>query len=229
MFTLGIKWKIPGFSSENPIADVRAAPEVYRERFLTTEETGLLIAAIGEEQDPMASAAILLILLTGARKREITNAKWEFVDLERRRLTVPLSKNGRARHIVLSEPAVNLLRSVPRIEGNPYLFPSPVTGRPFPTLNSQWYRVRERAGLQDVRLHDLRHSFASFLVNNGYSLYVVQALLGHTQAKTTQRYAHLAPKTLQDAADAVGDLLFLPPSAGADLIPADEGEVQTES
>ena len=123
---------------------------------------------------------------------------------------MPRAKSGRPRSIHLNSAALDLLRAIERTDGNPFIFPSPVTGRPSPSLHFPWWRIRERAGLLDVRLHDLRHSFASFLVNQGVSLYVVQGLLGHTQARTTQRYAHLANDTLADAAEVVRDVILEP-------------------
>jgi site-specific recombinase XerD len=114
--------------------------------------------------------------------------------------------------INLNSPALDVLRSIEPIPGNPYIFPSPVTGRPCASLFFPWSRIRAVAGLADVRLHDLRHTFASFLVNNGVSIYVVQGLLGHTQVRTTQRYAHLADETLWDAAELVGTIVY--PGAG---------------
>jgi len=95
----------------------------------------------------------------------------------------------------------------PRIDGNPFIFPSPISGRPSASLHFPWDRIRKRADLTDVRLHDLRHSFASFLVNRGVSLYVVQGLLGHAHTKYTQRYAHLTPDTLRDAAETVASVI----------------------
>jgi integrase len=129
---------------------------------------------------------------------------------------VPVAKTGRPRLITLNGPAVDLLRSITPLSGNPFIFPSAVTGRPCPSLHFPWLRIRKRSGLLDVRLHDLRHSFASFLVNKGVSLYVVQGLLGHTQPRMTQRYAHLAHQTLRDAAEvvsaAIGSAIFEAPS-----------------
>jgi len=139
--------------------------------------------------------------LTGARRNEVTQAKWEHVDWERKTLLVPLSKSGKPRTIALNAVALDVLKSIEPEPGCPYIFPAPSTNRPSPSLYFPWHRIRVRAGLPDVRLHDLRHSFASFLVNKGVSLYVVQGLLGHAHARFTQRYAHLTPNTLLEAAE----------------------------
>jgi integrase len=203
IFNLARKWKVPGVR-ENPTFGLSTAPDVQRERFLTPEETQRLIASINVDENRVAAQAILLLLLTGARRNEITHAKWDYVDWEKRSLLVPISKTGRPRTIALNGQALALLRAITPLPGNPYIFPSPVTGRPSASLHFPWVRIRERAMLDDVRLHDLRHSYASFLVNNGVSLYVVQGLLGHTQPRTTQRYAHLAQDTLLEAAEVVG-------------------------
>jgi integrase len=149
----------------------------------------------------------MLLLLTGARRNEITYAKWEHLDLQKRTLLVPLSKSGKPRSIALNGSAVELLRAIQANSSSPYVFPSPTTGRPSPSLYFPWQRIRVRAGLPDLRLHDLRHSFASFLVNRGVSLYVVQGLLGHGNTRYTQRYAHLTADTLRDAAEAAGSAI----------------------
>ena len=180
---------------------------MQRDRFLTPEETQRLIAAIEQDENQTAAQAIMLLLLTGGRRNEITQAKWDYVNWERRTLLVPLSKSGKPRAIALNGQALALLRAIPRHDGNPYIFPSPVNGKPSASLFFPWDRIRKRAGLADVRLHDLRHSYASFLVNQGISLYVVQGLLGHAHSRTTQRYAHLAHETLLDAAERVSDVV----------------------
>lgn len=202
IYNLGRKWRVAGMS-QNPTLGLSTAPDVQRDRFLTPEETQRLIAAIQTDENQTAAQAIMLLLLTGGRRNEITQAKWDYVNWERRTLLVPLSKSGKPRAIALNAQALALLRAIPRLEGNPYIFPSSVTGRPSASLFFPWDRIRNRAGLKDVRLHDLRHSYASFLVNQGISLYVVQGLLGHAHSRTTQRYAHLAHETLLDAAERI--------------------------
>lgn len=202
IYNLGRKWRVPGMA-QNPTLGISTAPDVQRDRFLTPEETQRLIAAIESDENRTAAQAIMLLLLTGGRRNEITQAKWEYVNWERRTLLVPLSKSGKPRAIALNAQALELLRAIPRDSDNPYIFPSPVNGRPSASLFFPWDRIRKRAGLTDMRLHDLRHSYASFLVNQGISLYVVQGLLGHAHSRTTQRYAHLAHETLLDAAERI--------------------------
>jgi len=227
IFNLARKWKIPGVG-ENPTFGLSTAPDVQRDRFLSPEETQRLIASINVDENRSAAQTIMLLLLTGARRNEVSHAKWEYVDWERQTLLVPISKTGRPRSITLNGRAMALLRSIPRVEGNPYIFPSPLTGRPCPSLHFPWTRIKERAGLHGVRLHDLRHSFASFLVNEGVSLYVVQGLLGHTQPRTTQRYAHLAQGTLNTAAEVVAQVINVASPAAQDAPETiDSPEIET--
>jgi integrase len=211
VFNLAKRWGIPDID-QNPTTGLKTAPDVCRERFLTAGEVQRLLSALRNDENQVAAHAIHLLLLTGARRNEVTQARWEYVNWEKKTLLVPQSKTGRPRLISLNSPALDVLRSIERTPGNPYIFPSPVTGRPCASLFFPWSRIRATAGIADVRLHDLRHTFASFLVNNGVSLYVVQGLLGHTQVRTTQRYAHLADETLSDAAELVGTVVY--PAAG---------------
>jgi integrase len=175
--------------------------EVKRQRFLSASEMRALMTALQVDENQQAAKAIELLLLTGARRNEVTQARWEHVNLEQNTMLVPLSKSGRPRTISLSAAAVSLIAGLPSFGRSEWLFPSARTGRPCSALYYPWERVRKRAGLDAVRLHDLRHSYASNLVNGGVSLYVVQQLLGHTNPQTTQRYAHLEQETLAKASE----------------------------
>jgi len=203
MFNLAIQWETPGVS-DNPTRGVPLA-EVnnQRERYLTEEEVQRLCKAVKESESPLLEPIISMLLLTGARKSEVLNAKWEDVALEKKRWRIPYTKSGKPRTVPLSESALEVLRSVPRVDGTEYVFPSPVTGKPFNSIYNSWNTARKKAGLEDVKIHTLRHSFASFLVNAGRNLYEVGKLLGHTQMRTIMRYSHLADETLAEAVNTV--------------------------
>ena len=202
-FNCARRW---GFIAESPARDVQALPErEFRERYLSEEEARRLMDALAAEKDQQAARVVKLLLFTGARKSEILTARWENVDVGRCILTVPLSKSGKARHIPLSDAALKVLAQIPR--NSEWLFPSPKTVGHLTSIFKAWDRVRTKAMLKDVRLHDLRHSFASFLVNDGCSLYEVQKILGHHDPRVTTRYAHLAQDSLLRAANVVGKRL----------------------
>lgn len=204
---LAVKWETPGIKN-NPTKDVPLFddPDGKRDRFLTEEETSRLFQAVQKSPNPMLQYIIPMLILTGARKREVLDAKWEDFDLQRSQWRIPTTKAGRPRYVPISTGVINLLASIPR-NACPYVFANPKTGKPYVSIFNGWNTARKQAGLGEVRIHDLRHSFASFLINGGRSIYEVQRILGHTQIKTTQRYAHLSHDTLLDAADIVGNLL----------------------
>jgi integrase len=196
----------PGGS--NPCRGVPKAILQKRERFLTSAELAALGKALAKaEQDktesPLAIAGIRLLLLTGARRSEIVTLQWRYVDFERRALMLPDSKTG-AKPIYLNAAAVDLLRNLPKHEGSDYVLAS-TAGRPIGNIDDVWRRMRSAAGLAGVRLHDLRHTYASVAAMGGYSLPVIGALLGHARQATTERYAHLAAEPIRAANDAIGE------------------------
>ena len=206
LFNLARKWNVLK-GNENPAVGIPVPPDVQRNRFLDKSEIERLVEVLVRDENQVAAKAIMLLLLTGARRNEITHACWEHVNLKSSTLFVPLSKSGRSRYVFLDAAAIDVLKSVPRLPGNPYVFPSPLTGRPCASLHFPWHRIRTEAGLADVRLHDLRHTFASVLVNKGKRLYTVQRLLGHANARATQRYAHLDQQSLVEATEAMGNVV----------------------
>jgi integrase len=184
----------------------------HKERFLSQAEARRLQAELDLLDDTPVAQAIRFLLYTGTRKRETLDAEWQYVDMEQRTWRIPMTKNGKPRTVYLSEQAAQILEAArqlqqqtAQLDGNTprWVFANPTTGRPYSCIYHTWNRVRQRAGLEDVRIHDLRHSFASTLVNAGVSLYEVQRLLGHVKASSTQRYAHLAKSKLQSTVQVV--------------------------
>jgi integrase len=197
----------------NPCAKVQKLRENRRERAISTEEAQRLWTVIDEAQTawliaPNYADIIRLIMLTGARRNEITELNWSEVDLERSRLILPpartkMGSQNKSRTIILSEQARTILEDLPRI--GPYVFTSQISGKPLVGVNKAWLRVREIAALPDVRLHDLRHSFATFAVEDGASLYLVGRALGHANASSTERYAHPGDREARIIAEKVAD------------------------
>ena len=165
----------------------------------------------------MLKYIIPFLLLTGARKTEALTARWIDIDFERRFWRIPFTKNGKVRHVPLSDACIHLLKSVPRLRSF-YVFENRRTNKPFRSIYFSWNTARNRAGMPELRIHDLRHSFASFLVNAGCSLYEVQKILGHSQINVTQRYSHLSQGSLLRAAEAAGSVvnpILNQPSSGS--------------
>lgn len=204
VFNNAVRWGVLT-ADRNPCRDLDSlADPGGRERYLSAAEARRVLEELDRYPSRHSALAIKLLLFTGARRREILSARWEYVDWERRLITVPVAKSGKARHIPLSDEALAVLRGLPRPGASPWLFPNPRTGAPLRSVFHTWSVIRSRLGLDDVRLHDLRHSFASFLVNSGCSLYEVQKILGHGDPRVTMRYAHLAAESLIRAANMVG-------------------------
>ena len=205
MFNLAISW---GEIDKNPCNSIKPFKENKRERFLQPDEIKKLIEALNQEENKQASTFIYLLLVTGARRSEGLKAKWQDFDLEKKLWKIPIenSKSGKVRYIPLSESAIRAIKGLKPKRGNPYVFTGKDKGHMW-SPKRVWDRVKKKAGLDDLRLHDLRHSFASILVSGGRSLYEVQKILGHSKPEMTQRYAHFAPDRLIEATKVVDDAL----------------------
>ena len=184
----------------NPCLRVKRFREKKRERFLSSEEMGRLAESLEQEakEAPSAAAAFRLLILTGCRLGEIQKLQWRDIDFEREEIRLSDSKTGQ-RTVYLSPQGITLLNSIPRVEGNPYVIVGRQPGGYLTDLQKPWRRVRKRADLEDVRIHDLRHTFAANAAASGLSLPMIGKLLGHTQAQTTARYAHLAADPVRKA------------------------------
>jgi integrase len=227
-FNLAELWDLREDGS-NPCRHVRKFAEAKRKRFLSPQELASLGAALAVAEEhgaltmppcdgvrevrrvvpvsPPVIAAIRLLILTGARCGEIQTLRWDWVDLEGGRLNLPDSKTGE-KTVPLGAAALAVLRAIPRIHGNPHVIVGGKVGAALVNLKDPWSVIREAAGIEDVRIHDLRHSFASVGAASGLSLPIIGAILGHTQASTTQRYAHLSNDPLRAAATQIGDQIM---------------------
>lgn len=254
MFNLAEDWGLRPANS-NPVKNVERYKEEHRERYLSNQEILCLGRALDKagkicSESPHFIALVRLLLLTGARLREIMHAKWEWIDWDKSILKLPDSKTGK-KIIHLSPAVMAVLEATPKIKGNPYIIVGGAEGKPLITPTKPWKRIKEAAtvdllktsddysiiiekywkehsafptyetlckeaekqglekpvGLTDVRLHDLRHTYASICVTQGMSLQMVSKLLGHARASTSERYAHLAHDPISNAATQVGNLI----------------------
>jgi integrase len=210
MFVLAEMWGLRPDGS-NPRKHIRKYPEEKRERCLSAAELrriGEVLREMESERVEFSSAilAARVLILSGCRLGEIMTLKWDYIDFDERVLRLPDSKTGK-KIVHLGAPAVEYLHDAQRIDGNPWVITGTLTGKPLSDLQPFWQRVRARAGVKDVRIHDLRHTFASTAVASGQGLPMIGKLLGHTQVQTTARYAHLAADPVRSAADAVATSL----------------------
>ncbi|MBJ3764599.1 tyrosine-type recombinase/integrase [Maribius pontilimi] len=202
MFTTAYTW---GDLEEplNPCWKVKRFKERKRERYLSPAELARLGKVLMEaHSEPEAANCIRLLLLTGCRLGEIQSLKWEYVDCEAGLLRLPDSKTG-AKIIPIGAAVFDVLDSIERQAGNPFVITGRVKGQKLTDMQKPWRRLRARAGLDDVRIHDLRHSFASDALQLGQDLPMIGKLLGHTQVQTTARYAHLKTDAISAAANQV--------------------------
>jgi integrase len=196
-----------GLRTSNPALGIKPYRENKRARFLSEVEIAAAADAISAAETagsigPFGAAGLRLALFTGARSGEITAFKWEHVDWERRLIRLPDSKNNEPRTVHLSDAAVEVLRTTPHV--SEFIIAGARRNTAYRNLGRAWIKARRYAGLNDVRLHDLRHSYASLAAGRGVSLHMIGKLLGHRDPATTQRYAHLARDVVQSVNDELG-------------------------
>lgn len=204
MFAYAVKW---GWREDNPAMGFRRRMETPRERYLSQDEIARLAAALDTAEDDRASGIIRLCMLTGARVGEVRQARFEDFNLEHLSWTKPATttKQRRVHRVPISDEAAAIVRQrrLTVVKGSPWLFPGDAPGQPVQEIRRFWARIQKEVGIEDVRIHDLRHTFASLLVSGGASLEMIGKLLGHSQMQTTQRYAHLMDSPLRAGVGAV--------------------------
>ncbi len=207
VLNLAVSWDI---IEKNPVTAItlfKADNQINNT--LNDEELGRLVSLLKEHPNRPTANAALFLLSTGARLNEALKAKWEHIDIDNKVWIIPSSnsKSKRVRSIPLNSSALAVLNDLGTRGEHEFLFVNPRTGNPLTCIQKGWRSIRAEAGLPNLRLHDLRHSFASLLVNSGQTLYSVQRILGHANPNTTLRYAHLSTKSLQSAADSASDCM----------------------
>ena len=211
MFNCALRWEILP-KMDNPCKNVKELTlNNKKERFLNGNEISALKIELAKSKNKLLPYIVQLLILTGCRRGEALNAQIQHFDLGRGDWVVPLPKAGKARHIPMSDTAIHTVRATIQFKQSlnqvtnesHYLFPNPSTGEPFQQIFYSWDKARKAAHIDTVRMHDLRHSFASAMVNSGMTLYDVKEILGHSNIRTTERYAHLSNSRLRQAAGAV--------------------------
>lgn len=204
ILNLAIKWEVLE-KGKNPANQFELFNENNcRERYLSADELETLITALRGSENRDLLNIVTGLLLTGCRRGELLNSRWIDVNFETNIWTIPLTKQGKPHRIPMTVELARFFHSLPSRGKSEYVFPNPATDKPYKSIFYSWDRARTLAGMPELRMHDLRHSFASFLVNGGRSLYEVQRLLGHTSSRTTQRYAHLSQDSLAQAMSIAG-------------------------
>ncbi len=197
IFSLAIQW---GYCEKNPASGINKFQENNQhQRFLNNDEIRRLFDAADVDDNVYAAAYIKILLLTGVRRSEGLGMKWEHLQLrgEKQLWYIPHTKTGKSRYVILNPIALSILESLPKVVGNPYVFPGKVEGQPINNPIKAFKRIIDRAGIEEsFRLHDLRHTHASLIINNGGSLYDVQAALNHANSSMSEKYSHLSNESM---------------------------------
>jgi site-specific recombinase XerD len=215
-YKLAHSWQEPGVNLNAWLSIKQLKLDNRIERYLTPEQSANLLHCVKDSLNPQLVFIVAFLIYTGARKREVLEVKWSDINFDQSSWKISKNKSNKVRHVPLSEGALETLSAVREkwtcqhwgvnVEQNDFIFANPSTGKPFSSFFYSWDTARTKAGMPDLRVHDLRHSFASFLVNAGRSIYEVKELLGHADIKTTSRYAHLSQESLKAAVSVVPKL-----------------------
>src|SRR4030095_10804001 len=208
MFQLARVWGFVEESHSNPAKEIQAFKELKRDRWVKPDELPRLAKAINSEANLYGRQGLWLYLLTGLRRDELLNARWDDVDAERKELRLQDTKAGRTHYVPISEPAMAVLKELPRLDGNPYILPGAKPGQHLVNIEKIWQRVRRAAGVEDVRLHDLRRTVGSWLAQSGNSLHLIGRILNHSTQSTTAVYARFAQDHVREAMEKHGKQLL---------------------
>lgn len=206
-FNLAIDWDM---LKENPASGVKLFNMDNKvEHYLDAAELETLMAVLKTGANRPVCMIAMFLLSTGARMNEVLSAKWCQVNRETRTWKIPAlnSKSKKVRSVPLNDSALNIISQLDTEADYEYLFVNRITGQPYTNIHKAWGKIRNEAGLPKLRIHDLRHQYASFLVNSGRTLYEVQQILGHSTSKVTERYSHLSSATLQAAANSASVMI----------------------
>ncbi|MBF0383471.1 MAG: site-specific integrase [Magnetococcales bacterium] len=222
MFNKALEWGMSEHSMPNPCNGIKKHPEEKRDRWVSPEELPKLAEAIDQEQNIYARAALWMYLLTGLRKGELLAARWDDVDWSRKELKITEHKtighSGKAHYVPLTAPALALLKNLPVEDGNPYILPGRKSGKHLVNISKAWNRVRKAAGIEDVRLHDLRRTVGSWMAQAGNSLHLIGKVLNHSNVSTTQVYARFGQDMVRDALEAHGKNLMAVAGGGKPVL-----------
>ena len=206
VFNLAIQWEV--MEGKNPAVGI----QMYREQnlvenYMDDQQLQRLLSVLQTDKNQAVCSIVLFLLSTGARLNEALQAQWKFIDVERHVWRIPAvnSKSGKVRSVPLNDAALAILSKQDTEDEFEHVFINKQTRKPYVTIQKVWNRLRKAADLEHVRIHDLRHQYASFLVNSGRTLYEVQQILGHSTSKVTQRYSHLSTATTLAAASTAAD------------------------
>lgn len=204
VFNKAISWGMVPKGFDNPAKGIDFFDEEKRDRFVTTDELPKLVESIELESNVYTRNAFWLYLLTGVRRTELLSSKWVDVDFTAAELRLPKTKAKRKHYVPLNDAAIHVLKELPKLADNPYIFPGAKHGHHLVNVSKPWARIRNRAGLADVRIHDLRRTVGSWLAQSGNSLHLIGRVLNHSDSSTTQVYARFQQDNLKTALDQHG-------------------------